>query len=134
MEQLIHSPSTGRLLTKGPGAYKIPGFSDIPSEFNVSLLRGTSNPRAVYSSKAVGEPPLFLASSAFFAIKNAIEVARIDAIKSKGTSPSLNDKIFKLDAPATSERIRMACLDEFTDKIPELSKTEKEKLAWGIQV
>ena len=66
--------------------------------------------------------------------KNAIEAARIDAIKSKGTSPSLNDKIFKLDAPATSERIRMACLDEFTDKIPELSKTEKEKLAWGIQV
>jgi hypothetical protein len=38
-------------------------------EFNVSLLRGAPNPRAVFSSKAVGEPPLFLASSVFFAVK-----------------------------------------------------------------
>ena len=86
MEQLIHSPSTGRLLTKGPGAYKIPGFGDIPSQFNVSLLRGTSNPRAVYSSKAVGEPPLFLASSVFFAIKNAIEAARKETSESNDSS------------------------------------------------
>ena len=77
MEQLVHSPD-GNLLTKGPGAYKIPGFGDIPSEFNVSLLRGASNPRAVFSSKAVGEPPLFLAASVFFAVKSAIREARRD--------------------------------------------------------
>ena len=71
MEQLVHSPQ-GQLWTRGPGAYKIPGFGDIPSKFNVSLLRGAPNPRAVFSSKAVGEPPLFLAASAFFAIKDAI--------------------------------------------------------------
>ena len=133
MEQLIHSPSTGRLLTKGPGAYKIPGFGDIPSQFNVSLLRGTSNPRAVYSSKAVGEPPLFLASSVFFAIKNAIEAARNDATKSQNNLIKESIKIFKLDAPATAERIRMACIDDLTEKIPELS-IESEKMAWGIQV
>ena len=133
MEQLIHSPSTGRLLTKGPGAYKIPGFGDIPSQFNVSLLRGTSNPRAVYSSKAVGEPPLFLASSVFFAIKNAIEAARNDATKSQNNSTKESIKIFKLDAPATAERIRMACIDDLTEKIPELS-IESEKMAWGVQV
>ena len=75
MEQLVHSLD-GNLLTKGPGAYKIPGFGDIPSEFNVSLLRGASNPRAVFSSKAVGEPPLFLAASVFFAVKSAIREAR----------------------------------------------------------
>ena len=40
--------------------------------FNVALLRGASNPRAVYSSKAVGEPPLFLAASVFFAVKVGI--------------------------------------------------------------
>merc|ERR1719334_754470 len=34
MEQLIHSPD-GTLLTKGPGAYKIPSFNDVPSQFNV---------------------------------------------------------------------------------------------------
>ena len=75
MEQLVHSPD-GTLLTRGPGAYKIPGFGDVPAEFNVSLLRGASNPRAVFSSKAVGEPPLFLAASVFFAAKSAIGEAR----------------------------------------------------------
>ena len=68
MEQLLHSPE-GSLLTRGPGAYKIPSFNDVPAKFNVCLLRGASNPRAVYSSKAVGEPPLFLAASVFWAIK-----------------------------------------------------------------
>ena len=49
MEQLIHSPD-GVLFTRGPGAYKIPAFGDIPDEFNVSLLRGASNPKAVRST------------------------------------------------------------------------------------
>ena len=129
----MHSPSTGRLLTKGPGAYKIPGFGDIPSQFNVSLLRGTSNPRAVYSSKAVGEPPLFLASSVFFAIKDAIQAARSDARRLENGPSNKKDKIFELYAPATAERIRMACLDDLTEKISKLS-VESEKLAWGIQV
>ncbi|XP_045534492.1 xanthine dehydrogenase [Papilio machaon] len=108
MEELIYSP-TGTLYSRGPGAYKIPGFGDIPQEFNVSLLKGAPNPRAVYSSKAVGEPPLFLACSVFFAIKEAIKAARVDA----GVCPD-----FKLDAPATSARIRMACEDHITKKIP----------------
>lgn len=75
MEQLIHSPD-GVLFTRGPGAYKIPAFGDIPDEFNVSLLRGSTNPKAVYSSKGIGEPPLFLSSSVFFAVRNAIKAAR----------------------------------------------------------
>ena len=53
----------GHLFTKGPGAYKIPTVNDIPPDFRVSLLKNSSNPRAVYSSKAVGEPPLLLANS-----------------------------------------------------------------------
>ncbi|VVC89835.1 unnamed protein product [Leptidea sinapis] len=108
MEELIYSP-TGTLYSRGPGAYKIPGFGDIPQEFNVSLLKGAPNLRAVYSSKAVGEPPLFLASSIFFAIKEAIRAARADA------GVPLD---FKLDSPATSARIRMACEDHITNKIP----------------
>ena len=58
LEELHYTP-TGFLLTKGPGAYKLPGFGDVPGEFNVSLLRGAPNTKAVFSSKAVGEPPLF---------------------------------------------------------------------------
>lgn len=50
LEEIIYSP-TGTLFSRGPGAYKLPGFTDIPQEFNVSLLKGASNPRAVYSSK-----------------------------------------------------------------------------------
>lgn len=50
IEEMIYSP-TGVLFSRGPGAYKLPGFTDIPKEFNVSLLKGASNPRAVYSSK-----------------------------------------------------------------------------------
>ncbi|XP_064072025.1 xanthine dehydrogenase-like [Vanessa tameamea] len=108
MEELIYSP-TGTLYSRGPGAYKIPGFGDIPQEFNVSLLKGAPNPRAVYSSKAVGEPPLFLASTAFFAIKEAIRAARADA------GVPLD---FVLESPATSARIRMACEDHITKRIP----------------
>ena len=41
----------GHLLTRGPGAYKIPGFGNIPQEFNVTLLKDAPNVKAVYSSK-----------------------------------------------------------------------------------
>ncbi|XP_012285983.1 xanthine dehydrogenase [Orussus abietinus] len=109
LEELIYSP-TGILYSRGPGAYKLPGFTDIPQEFNVSLLKGAPNPRAVYSSKAVGEPPLFLASSAFFAIKQAIKAAREEMKVTKN---------FRLDSPATAARIRMACVDDLTLKLGE---------------
>ncbi|XP_073814863.1 xanthine dehydrogenase-like [Musca autumnalis] len=107
IEELIYSP-TGTLYSRGPGMYKIPGFADIPGEFNVTLLTGAPNPRAVYSSKAVGEPPLFIGSSAFFAIKDAIGNAR--------AANGLNRDV-KLDAPATAARIRMACQDSLTKLI-----------------
>lgn len=50
MEEILYSPD-GRLLTKGPSTYKIPGLTDIPGELNVALLTGAPNPRAIYSSK-----------------------------------------------------------------------------------
>lgn len=50
MEEMVYRPN-GETFTRGPGTYKLPGFGDIPLEFNVSLLKGASNPRAVYSSK-----------------------------------------------------------------------------------
>ena len=50
LEQHRYSPQ-GFLYTRGPGMYKIPGFSDIPVEMNVTLLKGAANPKAVYASK-----------------------------------------------------------------------------------
>lgn len=123
MEQLLHSP-TGSLLTRGPGAYKIPSFNDVPAQFNVALLRGAANPRAVYSSKAVGEPPLFLAASVFYAIKRAVGAGRVAAGRSEH---------FQLDSPATAERIRLACVDSLVDLVPELP-SQDSFTPWGIQV
>ncbi|XP_076100385.1 xanthine dehydrogenase/oxidase-like isoform X2 [Mytilus galloprovincialis] len=109
LEQQKISPD-GFLFTRGPSNYKIPGFGDIPVEFNVSLLKGSHNQKAVYSSKAIGEPPLFLSAAVFFAVKDAIRSARVD---------SKQDINFTLHSPATAERIRMACKDQFTEQFPE---------------
>ncbi|XVF69650.1 hypothetical protein PTKIN_Ptkin11bG0098700 [Pterospermum kingtungense] len=95
----------GCLYTCGPGSYKIPSLNDVPFMFSVSLLKGHPNVKAIHSSKAVGEPPFFLASAVFFAIKDAILAARAE---------TGHTKWFPLDNPATPERIRMACLDGFT--------------------
>lgn len=107
MEEMVYSP-TGTVLARGPGVYKLPGFADIPAEFNVSLLKGSANPKAVFSSKAVGEPPLFLASSVFFAIKAAVAAARREE--------NLTEQ-FELVSPATSARIRVACHDRIMEKV-----------------
>ena len=58
----------GVLFTRGPSTYKIPGFNDVPLDFRVELLADAPNPRAIHSSKGVGEPPLFLSASVFFGI------------------------------------------------------------------
>lgn len=34
----LHHMQNGALLTRGPGAYKIPSATDIPLDFRVSLL------------------------------------------------------------------------------------------------
>lgn len=53
------------------GTYKIPTANDIPLNFRVTLLRDAPCKRTpqAHSSKAVGEPPLFLGASVFFALK-----------------------------------------------------------------
>ena len=58
--------------------------------------------------QAIGEPPLGLATTVFFAIKDAIAAARNDV----GL-----DGPFPLDCPATAERIRMACVDDLTKQV-----------------
>jgi xanthine dehydrogenase/oxidase len=91
------------MLTFFAGTYKIPTANDIPVDFRIKLLQNTPNPRAVHSSKAVGEPPFHLGASVFFALKDAVYAAR-EAAGLTGW--------FALDAPATPEKLRMACGDE----------------------
>ncbi|CZR67703.1 probable xanthine dehydrogenase [Phialocephala subalpina] len=109
----------GELFTKGPGTYKIPGFSDIPQEFNVSFLQGVSwnHLRSIQSSKGIGEPPLFLGATVLFALREAVKSAR----KDNGVEEPL-----VLDSPATAERLRLAVGDEIL-KAGEVVPEEGEK-------
>ena len=102
-ESLWHRAS-GQLFTRGPGTYKIPGFRDIPQVFNVSLLKDVEweNLRTIQRSRGVGEPPLFMGSSVFFAIRDALRAAR----KQYGVHD-----VLELQSPATPERIRVSCAD-----------------------
>ncbi|XP_028998370.1 xanthine dehydrogenase/oxidase [Betta splendens] len=122
LEELHYSPE-GVLLTRGPGSYKIPAFGDIPAQLTVSLLRDAPNHKAIYASKAVGEPPLFLASSVFYAIKDAVSAAREES----GIRGA-----FRLDSPASAERIRNACIDQFTRKCPAAEPGTFKP--WSVQV
>lgn len=103
-EESLWLQGSGQIFTKGPGAYKIPGFRDIPQIFNVSLLKDVEweNLRTIQRSRGVGEPPLFMGSAVFFAIRNALKAAR----KQWGEESVLN-----LHSPATVERIRVSCAD-----------------------
>ena len=66
----------GRVFTSGPGTYKIPSANDVPINLNVDLLSISGDVRTVHSSRAVGEPPLFLGCSSLFAVREAIASAR----------------------------------------------------------
>jgi xanthine dehydrogenase/oxidase len=96
----------GHLFTKGPGTYKIPAFNDVPRDMRIHLY-DTANRFCVHSSKAVGEPPFFMGTSVYFAIWDAVYAARQE-----------HDKLsyYPLQSPATSERIRMACADNISEK------------------
>ncbi|KAF5279178.1 hypothetical protein FQR65_LT03425 [Abscondita terminalis] len=108
LEEIMFTPD-GVMLTKGPGTYKLPGFGNVPLEFNVTLLKGAPNSKSIYSSKGIGEPPVCLASCIYFATREAIIAARQDN--------GLDHKNLKLDAPLTSAKIRMACEDHITANV-----------------
>lgn len=106
---------TGQMYTLGPSTYKIPGFSDIPKDFRVRVLETRNEKDTIHSSKAIGEPPLFLAASAFFAIRDAVGASRRECGR--------NDW-FELDSPATVERIRLASIDLLLkDALPQEANT-----------
>jgi xanthine dehydrogenase large subunit len=63
---------TGELQSHSPTTYKIPAITDVPKIFNVNFFDNPDNHVSLKRSKALGEPPLLLAISAWAAIKNAI--------------------------------------------------------------
>ena len=95
-EELVWN-SEGRLLSSGPATYKIPTADDIPAIFNVAFWPGRNFEDTIFRSKAVGEPPLMLAISAWAALADAVAAA------SGGGSLPVH-----LDPPATPERVLLA--------------------------
>ena len=69
-----------RPLSYSPSTYKIPVSNDIPEKFYVNLYKkGMNKENVINRSKAVGEPPLMLAISAFIALKNATNNQKLKA-------------------------------------------------------
>jgi xanthine dehydrogenase large subunit len=86
----------GVLMTHAPSTYKIPAVNDCPADFRIELFRNSNVEDTVLRSKATGEPPLLLAFSVFFAIRDAVA-----SLGGDRTNPPL-------DAPATGEAILKA--------------------------
>jgi len=74
-EELVWHPKTGALLTHAPSTYKIPTANDAPGVFNTRLFDNGNVEDSIHRSKAVGEPPLLLPFSVFFAIRDAVSAA-----------------------------------------------------------
>ena len=95
-EELVWHPKTGALLTHAPSTYKIPTANDVPADLRTALFDTPCTVDSIHRSKAVGEPPLLLAFSAFLAIRDAVSAAgghRMDP---------------PLSAPATPEAVLRA--------------------------
>jgi xanthine dehydrogenase large subunit len=86
----------GRLMTHAPSTYKIPAVNDCPTDFRTALFKNANPEDTIFRSKAVGEPPLLLPFSVFFAIRDAVA-----ALGDYRINPPL-------DAPATGESILRA--------------------------
>jgi len=86
----------GELTTHSPSTYKIPAVNDMPEKFNVEIYKNKNTENVVNKSKTTGEPPLMLAMSVFFAIK--------DAIASVGNYTIIPE----INAPATPEAILLS--------------------------
>jgi len=97
-ERLLVDKDTGKMETDGTWEYKIPSFQDVPLSFDVEFF-----PRAheggISSSKASGEPPLVLATSAFCALRCAVAAGREQFGKGK--------EFFRMDAPFTPRDIAL---------------------------
>ena len=96
IEEVNWKPN-GQITTFSPSTYKIPSVSDIPRKFNVEIYKdGKNREKVINKAKTTGEPPLMLAMSVFYAIKDAIASAGKYKV-----APIL-------DAPATPEKILMS--------------------------
>ncbi|KAI5083886.1 hypothetical protein GOP47_0000055 [Adiantum capillus-veneris] len=99
----------GVLLTNGTWTYKPPTVDNIPRKFHVEMISGAARQNRVLSSKACGEPPLLLAGTVHSAVRQAIQAARKDCFTTFGEEGQGKDGFFRLDTPASMERVKNLC-------------------------
>ncbi|WKX69341.1 xanthine dehydrogenase molybdopterin binding subunit [Streptomyces sp. XD-27] len=87
-------PNRGRLQTQAASTYKLPSFSEMPEEFNVTLLENATEEGAVYGSKAVGEPPLMLAFSVREALRQAAAAFGPSGVSVDLASPATPEAVY----------------------------------------
>jgi xanthine dehydrogenase large subunit len=114
-------PHRGRLATQAASTYKLPSFSEMPTDFRVALLARAHEEGAVYGSKAVGEPPLMLA----FSVREALRAA-CAAFGPEGVS-------VELASPATPEAVYWA-LDRARSQIDGRAATGNERRVESLGV
>ena len=108
LEETKYDVTSGENLASGTWDYKVPSSKDIPVDFRVNLVNWSPNPLGIVRSKAVGEPPMLMACSLMFALKDAIHEAR----RHLGESEH-----FELHAPMTVRNTFEACLPNLSSYV-----------------
>lgn len=93
MEEVVYDDA-GKLRSNALSTYKIPDIYSVPEIVETKALETERQNLAIYSSKAVGEPPLMYGLGAYFAIRSAI----------RAYDSSLSPEF---DAPFTPEKVLM---------------------------
>jgi xanthine dehydrogenase large subunit len=98
MEEVVYDEQ-GKLRSNALSTYKIPDIYSVPKTIDIIPLETSRENLGVFSSKAVGEPPLMYGIGAYFAIRNAVKAYN-----------STVDPAF--DAPFTAEKVLMNLYQE----------------------
>jgi xanthine dehydrogenase large subunit len=98
MEEVVYDEQ-GKLRSNALSTYKIPDIYSVPKTIDILPLETDRENLAIFSSKAVGEPPLMYGIGAYFAIRNAVKAYNSES------NPTF-------DAPFTAEKVLMNLYSE----------------------
>lgn len=105
-EELKYSPE-GVLYSRGPDEYKIPTITDVPEEFNVSLLPSSQTPLTIYSSKVSTQTTYYCT---MWRIRQHNKWKQVDKMKNKcqALSGPNQDRLLKFggDSPREIQRFQ----------------------------
>ena len=95
LEEIRYSDD-GRLLANSLSNYKVPDLHACAKKVETHFLETAGNDKAVFKSKAIGEPPFLYGIGVYFALLDAIQAFR-------------NIDLAQMEAPMTPEHLFMLC-------------------------